>query len=273
MRCFYCARTGMPASNEHVRSAFLGSRLKTRRVCKECNERAAQEVDKRFADYLMVQMPKALADVRNIRRQGQEPSTEVDAIISSTGEPVRARFSPRGREARRLNGKIVHDVIEVKYDLNSDLWVQFIAKVALGCASRLRPEDWLDEPIARALCGLLWHGAIDNAVWPQGVPAWPDELEVEHPVRRALGESRHLIGITSADDDPGSSVAVAILFGGQIACNLPLPGLTMPGSGHVWILDWRALSPPQPEGSDAAIERLLNEQGWSSDQIDAVRLP
>jgi hypothetical protein len=273
MRCFYCARTGMPAADEHIPSAFLGSRLKTRSVCKDCNERAGQEIDNRFADYPMIRMPKALADVRSINRQSQEPYIKVDGIISATGEPVHVRFTPRGRQAHRPNGEIVHDVIEIKYGLDSDLWVRFIAKVALGCAARLFPDDWLDEPVARALRDLLWHRPpVDNAIWPSGITGWPDELEPEHPARQALGDGRHLVGLAADDDDASAAVAIALLFGGQMACSLPLPSVAVSGSGPVWIIDWRSRSVPQKEDYDTAIERLLRQRGWSTQQIDAVRV-
>lgn len=273
MRCFYCARTGKPASDEHIPSQFLGSRLKTRRVCPECNERAGVEIDNRFADYLMVQMPKALADVRSIKRQRKEPSIETDGIVSVTGEPVRVRFTPEGRQAHRSNGEIVRDVVEVKYGLDSDLWVRFIAKVALGCAARLFTDEWLDEPVARALRELLWCGPIDNVIWPRGVPGWPGELQEEHPARQALGDDRHLIGLATDDDDPTAAVAIALLFGGQIACRLPLPGVAVSGSGPVWILDWQSPEPPQKQDYDSAIERMLRDRGWSTSQIDDMRLP
>jgi len=97
VRCFYCAEPRDRASTEHVPSAFLGSRLKTRKVCQDCNERAGREIDDRLATFLMVEMPKALADVRNLRHQQKEPVVEVDGIISATGEPVKVRFSPQGR--------------------------------------------------------------------------------------------------------------------------------------------------------------------------------
>jgi hypothetical protein len=274
MRCFYCARTGMPAADEHIPSAFLGSRLKTRRVCRECNERAGLEIDDRFADYLMVQMPKALADVRSIRHQRKDPSVETDGTVSGTGERVRVRFTPQGRQAQRPNGESVHDVIEIKYGLDSDLWVRFIAKVTLGCAAQLFPDDWLDEPVARALRDLLWHRPpVDNAIWPGGITGWPDELKPEHPARQALGDGRHLVGLEADDDDASAAVAIALLFGGQIACTLPLPSVAVSGSGPVWIIDWRSRSVPQKEDYDTAIERLLREQGWSTDKIDAIRLP
>lgn len=272
MRCFYCSRIGMAASEEHIPSKFLGSRLKTRHVCKECNERAGREIDNRFADYVMVQMPRALADVRSIDHQSTEPSVETDAIVSTTGEPARIRFSPHGREVRRARGELVRDVVEVKYGFDSDLWVRFTAKVALGCASKLLSDDWLDEPLARAVRDLLWHRPpIDHTVWPQGVPGWPGELDVEHPVRQALGERRHLVGLTIDHEDPSSTAAVAVLFGGQIVCRLPLPGVACSGSGQVWILDWRSSNVPQIEDCDVAIERLLREQGWSMERIDVLR--
>jgi hypothetical protein len=66
----------MPAADEHVPSRYLGSRLKTRRVCRGCNERAGREIDDRMANYLMVQVPKALADVRSIKHQAKEPHAE-----------------------------------------------------------------------------------------------------------------------------------------------------------------------------------------------------
>jgi HNH endonuclease len=272
MRCFYCARTGMSASEEHIPCAFLGSRLKTRRVCRDCNERAGREIDDRLAAYQMVQMPKALADVRNVRRQGREPCLKVDGIRSGSGERVRVRFTPQGRQARRPNGEIVHGAIETKYGLDSNLWVRFIAKVALGCAAQLFPEEWLDWPIARALRDLLWRGPIDKAIWPDGISGWPGELELEHPARQALGGGRHLVGLIADEADATSAVVIALLFGGQIACSLPLPAVAVPGSGPVWVLDWRSRAVPQQEDYEAAIERLLAGRGWSPEKSTRSRL-
>ena len=274
MRCFYCGRTGHPASEEHIPSKFLGSRLKTRRVCKGCNKRAADEIDDPFARYLMVTMPKALADVRSIDHQIKEPVVEVDGLVSTTGERVRVLFTPQGRVARRADGEIVDDVVEVCYGMAFELWVQFMAKVALGCAAAQRyPDDWLDEPVAVGLQSLLWRGRVDNAIWPDGVPAWPDPLGLDagDPIRQALGDDRHLIGFAAADDAAGSSVAFAMLFGGQIWCRLPLPGVRVHGSGPVWVLDWHPGAPPPKEDFDGAIERLLRERGWPTEQINAAR--
>jgi hypothetical protein len=229
MRCFHCGGSRARASAEHVPSAFLGSRLKTRRVCQDCNERAGREIDARIATYLMVQKPKALADVRSLRSQHREPSVEVDAIVSTTGEPVRVRFSPNGREAWRADGSSVTETIEISYGFDSDLWVQFTAKVALGCAAQLFEDDWLDERMAVALRSVLWHGPIDPQTFPDGVPGWPDELAADHPVRQGLGDQRHLVGLVPSDRNPGSSVAMALLFGGQIACRLPLRGVDVEG--------------------------------------------
>lgn len=67
-------------------------------------------------------------------------------------------------------------------------------------------------------------------------------------------------------------MAVALLFGGQISCRLPLPGLAVPGSGRVWILDWRPADPPPAEDYGAAIERLLRDRGWSASEIDRLRV-
>ena len=256
-------------------SAFLGSRLKTRKVCQNCNERAAREIDDRLATYLMVEMPKALADVRNLRYQQKEPVVEVDGIISTTGEPVKVRFSPQGRQAHRLDGTPTDEVIEVGYGMDSDLWVQFTAKVALGCAAQLFDDSWLDHSTAEAVRSVLWRGPIDPAVWPppRGIPGWPGDLAKEHVVRRALGDDRHLVGLMADDGDPKSSIAIAFLFGGQIACHLPLPDVAVPGSGTVWVIDWHPGDPPPGEDFDAAIERLLRERGWSTAEIDAARLP
>lgn len=272
MRCFYCGGPRTRASTEHVPSAFLGSRLKTRRVCEDCNERAGREIDDRFAAYLMVQMPKALADVRSLRRQDREPTVEADAIISATGEPVTVRFSPKGREAWRSDGTPVSDTVEISYGFDSDLWVRFIAKVALGCAAQLFDDDWLDERVAVAVRSLLWHGPIDPHTFPDGVCAWPEELAVHHPMRQALGAHRHLVGLMADDDKPDSSLAVATLFGGQITCQLPLPGVAVDGSGPAWVIDWHPGDPPPREDFDTAVERMLRERGWSADQINAARL-
>jgi hypothetical protein len=220
----------------------------------------------------MVQMPKALADVRSLRRQKQEPVVEVDGIVSTTGEEVRVRISPHGREARRPDGTRVQEPIEISYGMDSDLWVRFIAKVALGCAAQVFDDDWLDEPLAAGLRSLLWGGRIDPAIWPAGVPGWPEELAIDEPVRQALGDDRHLVGLAAADDRPDSSVAIAMLFGGQITCSLPLPGAAVPGSGLVWIIAWQPGDPPSREDFDRAVARMLRERGWSADAIDAARL-
>ncbi|MFA4929952.1 MAG: HNH endonuclease, partial [Patulibacter sp.] len=246
MRCFYCAEREKRSSVEHVPSAFLGSRLKTRKVCQECNERAGREIDERLAAYLMVRMPKALADVRSLRHQQKEPVVDVDGIVSATGEPVKVRFSPGGRAAFRFDGTPTDEVVEVCYGMESDLWVRFAAKVALGCAAHVFDDGWHDHPTAVAVRSLLWCGSIDPAVWPppQGIPGWPSELPQDHAVRQALGDDRHMVGLIADDDDPGSSIAMAMLFGGQITCTLPLPGHPVSGTGVVWVLDWHPGAPP-----------------------------
>jgi hypothetical protein len=272
MRCFYCGETDKAGSDEHIPSAFLGSRLKTRKVCKPCNERAGKQIDDRIATYLMVNMPKALADVRSVRHLGDEPVVVVDGVVSATGDPVEIRFTSAGRDVRRPDGSVVEETIEVSYGMDSDLWVRFTAKTALGCAAKLFDDDWLDHRTAVGLRDILWHGPIDSTVWPNGVPGWPAELNLDHPVRQALGEHRHLIGLQPADNDPTSSVAIAILFGGQIYCSLPLPDVSVLSTGAVWIIDWQCTEPPKCEDLDQAIERMLRERGWSTAEIDAVRL-
>jgi HNH endonuclease len=270
MRCFYCGSADKAASEEHIPSAYLGSRLKTRKVCKECNKRANEQIDQRMAESLQVRMPKARGDVRSIRRQSEAVMLETDGIVSTTGDPVKVRFTADGREARRAGGELVRDVVEIRYGFDSDLWLQFIAKVALGCATKLFPDAWLDERVAKALQSLLWHGPIDTVTWPAGIEAWPGELNADDLLAVGLGHDRHLVGFEAAGD---CSVAFAILFGGEITCKLPLPGTAVPSEGAVWILDWHPGAPPRREGLDQAIERMLRERGWSTQQIDAVRVP
>jgi hypothetical protein len=251
----------MPVADEHVPSRYLGSRLKTRRVCKGCNERAGREIDDRMANYLMVQVPKALADVRSIKHQEKEPHAESEGVVSATGEQVRLTFDPRGMQARRATGEPVREPVELRYGLDSDLWVWFTAKLALGCAAKLLPEEWPAQPLARAIRDLLWHRPpIDHRFWPDGVPGWPGELDCEHPARQALGDRLHLVGFTAPADRDDSTAAVGVLFGGQIVCELPLPGVRCPGSGRIWVIDSRASSPPTKEDYDAAIERLLRAE-------------
>lgn len=262
----------MPVSVEHIPSKFLGSRLKTRKVCAGCNKRAADEIDDRFANFNMVLMPRALADARSIDHQQTPPSIPVDAIVSATHEPVRVTFSPSGRDVRNANGDRVHGLIEISYGLGSDLWVRFTAKVALGCAAKILDDDWLDSPLAHALQDLLWHGPIDATLWPTGVPGCPGELPDDHLLRHCLRVNQHLIGFQPSINDSGSCTAIVVLFGGELVCTLPLPGLECDGSGQVWVIDWSSQAVPRREEYDAAIERLLSERGWSDAQIDAARL-
>ena len=184
----------------------------------------------------------------------------------------RSRFSPNGRDAWRPDGTPVSDTVEISYGLDADLWLRFIAKVALGCAAQLFDDDWLDERVAVAVRSLLWHGPIDPQTFPGGLPGWPEEFDASHPVRQALGDQRHLVGLMADDDDSGSSVAIAMLFGGQITCRLPLPGVAVQGSGPAWVIDWHPGDPPPREDFDEAVERMLRERGWSTQQIDGARL-
>jgi hypothetical protein len=82
-----------------------------------------------------------------------------------------------------------------------------------------------------------------------------------------------MIGLITEEGNPGSFCAIAFLFGGQIACMLPMPGVTISDFEPVWILDWRSPTPPPQENYDSAIERMLRDRGWSTSQIDDIRLP
>lgn len=80
-----------------------------------------------------------------------------------------------------------------------------------------------------------------------------------------------MVGFLAGDQEPREISAVALLFGGQIACTLPLPGLAMPHPSRVRILDWKDAGPPQPEEYDCALERMVRGRGWSASQIRDLR--
>jgi hypothetical protein len=67
-----------------------------------------------------------------------------DVLGIGTGFPAR-RFTPTGRDVRRLDGSAVDETVEVSYGMDSDLWLRFAAKTALGCATKLFDDDWLDQ--------------------------------------------------------------------------------------------------------------------------------
>jgi hypothetical protein len=99
----------MPAADEHVPSRYLGSRLKTRRVCRGCNERAGREIDDRMANYLMVQVPKALADVRSIKHQAKEPHAESEGgICTFAGTSFHGRGGFRTCDLSRVKRALSH---------------------------------------------------------------------------------------------------------------------------------------------------------------------
>src|SRR5262245_35891440 len=143
MRCFYCSRQGQRRSDEHIPSASLGSRLRTRKVCIPCNGRASTEIDTPIAEHLMIAREQALADVRNVRKQSRPPAVDTTGIVSGSGESVDVRFSPGGFAAMRPDGSAVEETVEIEYGGAVELWPRFIAKVALGCASKVMPESWL----------------------------------------------------------------------------------------------------------------------------------
>jgi hypothetical protein len=275
VRCFYCGEDRAAGSPDHVVPRALGGRLKTRRACKGCNARLAAVIDDPLSRQLMVEMPRALADVRHISKQSRVPEASTTGIAPD-GRPVAVRYTPTGREVRTADGEVLTDLpwVEIQYGFGSTIWTRFLARVALGCASQLFEPEWTDTRVARALRGLLWHGPIDNTIWPTGITglaAWPDEFEPGHAIRMAIGDDRHLVGFFTDEDFPDGSIAFSYLFGGQIRSELPLPGVPMPGYGRVWVLDHRPGPPPQHEDFDHAIERMLRDRGWDDARINAAR--
>ncbi|MGO9900288.1 MAG: hypothetical protein ACLP0J_11470 [Solirubrobacteraceae bacterium] len=179
--------------------------------------------------------------------------------------------APRPGGSAAPDGKRVRETVEVTYGLGSDLWVQFAAKVAPGSAAKLLDDEWLDSRLARAPQSLLWHGPIDNAIWPTSVPGFPEDLSDDHILGHCLGAYQHLIGFIRPATIPPPLSPSSCWWRARL--NASLPGLECGGAGRVWVIDWSTQAVPACEEYDAAVERLLRDCGWSDAQIDAVRLP
>lgn len=276
MRCFYCGLEKPSGSKEHVVSAHLGGRLVTRKVCKECNTGAGGAIDEPISSFVNVGIPKALNDVRHSRRAGKPAGVlEVDAS-TSTGTPVVVRFSPAGMQVIDSSGNVLETEsvggLELSYGFGSDEWVRFGAKVALGCISRIAPDEWLDSELAKSLQILLRGGAINPNLWPTpGVQAFPVPLPAEHAIVHALGPGRHMVALIAAEAEPQSAVLGIYLFGGELTYHLALRGFEVEGSGRAWVLDPSPGPPPQDEDCEDAIERLLREQAYSDERINELR--
>ncbi len=124
------------------------------------------------------------------------------------------------------------------------------------------------QPLAEAIRDLLWYRPpIDHRFWPDGVLGWPGELDSEHPARQALSDRRHLVGFTAPADSDGSTAAVGALFGGQIVCGLPLPGVPCPGSGQIWVIDSHTR---EVAGSKPAAPIIRFPCNFASDEVSEM---
>lgn len=219
---------------EHILPAAVGATLITDKVCSDCNRRAGSEVDWPWQNWPLIMELRhrfAVLDrdgkpARPVTWPGQLVSGDARAAVDVKGERVDVRILPseydedgvrvfEGDEAdlakrrqrilrkspdarivplpsRTLPGPLS---AKVEWTLSVHIWPRFMAKVALGVASLIAEEAWVETQEAAQLRRVLWTGdqsTVDTEMLPHG-KAWSiapvDLTGLEHP----LNPPEHLI--------------------------------------------------------------------------------
>lgn len=120
--------------------------------------------------------------------------------------------------------------------LNKWIWTRATAKAALGFASLVLPEHWLDSPQAVELRGWMWDPPRRDADGSVTLgPIWPEPLTSDGWVEYLVPPSQHLVAFWPLPD-PSSVVFKMVLFGLQRAGML-LDLADAPVPAVAWVLD------------------------------------
>ncbi len=213
---------------EHVLPAAVGGTLLTDRICAGCNRQAGSEVDQPWQNWPLIMELRhrfAVPDrdgkpPRPVRWTGALTAGGGPAAIDVKGQRVDVRILPtedvylgmrvhKGEPAdiAKRTRRILRDAPEAEivnlpsatlpgplsaqatWELDVHVWPRFAAKVALGIASLVADDEWVETQEAADLRRVLWFGdesTVEHEMLPEGV-AWSlaplDLTSVAHPLR------------------------------------------------------------------------------------------
>lgn len=298
-RCFYCADEldGVPEP-EHILPAAINAGLTTRRVCTPCNHWAGTEVDRPWLETAGVREARLRwkvpdrwgGTVSKIVYKGALPDGDA-ALIVLTDDNVEIRRRPQavdngdtitltgynqpeyakaiGRLRQRYPNleapeelTLVNGLLTATVNLHSNvhIWPRFVAKVALGVASLVADDSWIDSSDATGLRGVLRHGhyTTEQAALDQPGVAWsaiPLELR---PGTHPLLPPQHLLTFESTEDE--GEWLVIVVFG-QLLYRVPL-NLDWPPSGPQSWLFSEGVAKPRQLPAAVQFYLLSTENGW-----------
>jgi hypothetical protein len=122
--------------------------------------------------------------------------------------------------------RVVDDKFEASFKFSPSAWLRMTAKMALGCASLVWPERWLDTPSAQQTQQLLWDQSGKDGT----VPAQPDG-----PLVHLCSAPEHLLFFMGQGQ---RTKFVAMVFGNEVVgLDLELHGESHPQTA--WLMDGR----------------------------------
>jgi hypothetical protein len=299
-RCFYCANA-LDASPEpeHVLPAAINADLTTRRVCTPCNHWAGTEVDHPWLGSHLVRecrhrwnVPDRYGrTVPEIAYKGKLNDGD-DALVTIDGSDVRIRRIPKqvedgqsitftGYDQTEFDRAVLRlqqrhpqlvapkelTVIEttftatVNLEASVHIWPRFAAKVALGVASLVVDDSWLDTPTAIELRDVLQNGhpASELAALDHPGVAWsavPFELVAG---THMLLPPQHLLTFETTAEE--GDWLVIVVFG-ELVYRLPLNPLWGDATPQSWLF---GPTTPQPRQLPPAVQYVITslENGWS----------
>lgn len=276
-RCWFCGELDLPLTDEHVLSQEnFGGRLEaSRRVCAPCNREAGrlehlvattpplvQYVGKaatalrpkrpRFPEMEAILpdgargraalTPEGTRIVSWEPRQiGMEGDVEVWEVAEGEEEKFERRRLARGQRVRAVGrplGEVGYMQLTRGMGVEAfELWPRFAAKVALGCASLVLPETWLDSRGARALQDLFQRGHAPKSVWRGRLKLpfpWLPELDAESLLAQALHPHEHILAVSK--NEQGEGALVEMIFFGAVLYRIDLFDAECPDDEPAWLL-------------------------------------
>ena len=276
-RCWFCGEPDLPLTDEHVLSQrnFGGRLVAPCRVCEGCNRKAGQlehlvattpplvsyagkaatalrperqrfpEMDAILPDGARGRAALTPQGTRIVswepRQIGMDGDVEIWEVAEGEERKFERRRLARGQRVRAVGrplGEAGYMQLTRGMGVEAfDLWPRFAAKVALGCASLVLPEMWLDSCGAVALQRLFLSGHAPKSVWRGRLKLpfpWLPELDAESPLAQALHPHEHILAVSK--NEQGDGALVEMIFFGAVLYRIDLFDAECPNEEPAWLL-------------------------------------
>ncbi len=169
---------------------------------------------------------------------GRPLRPETDGYLAD-GKPVRVRFDEAGAKVASRLGREPDEpeprLAGMKWGIgtsNFAEWPRLGAKVALGLASIVLDDHWLDTRGARAVQAMFFDQRWEANVLAFAPDLWAPEIGESEPFAN-LAPGEHVIGLCDWDDD--GPCAWMILFG-AVRYRVSIPDANIPPEQPTWLL-------------------------------------